>query len=767
MDGDERIRLAVELVGMDQAVAEAKAKTEIVDDMKAEIRFEGDKTNFDRTAAAVKLETAFVGRQRPTVNFSGNDQPFNTVARGVRSKIAELKQVGRNIQTVIAMVNDPFMTSYKIVKNAITSIDGARPTARANLDTAAATRNGNIFSRMIDGLTDKLALVRNLTGGDSSLIRGIGSLASGFVSLGDNAVGAASGLASVGGSGGGAGTALLALGGPGGAAGKAALSIAGLGASAFASALLMGVLVAAIAPIFAIIAVGVATVGALVGGFALLGAAGVKLAKDFGTVAMANRKVENAQIALNEARKSGSSKRVEEAEKALARAQNDQAVALKKAAGNSAEYRKALTKLHEEASLFGPAFKTAFTPAATTLANMTTDTIAYARRHLPALGKAADESLKKLKDGFDSSYKKGSNLEDVLDDLPPIMEDIGETFGNFSSTWMTFMDVALPHVRRFTGWLADASERLAEWADSKKGRDDINDFLELAVPLAESLGDFFKKVGGRLVDLAEDHGPAVTATINFMTEAVESLILVLGVALDIAEALVAAIQSYNNSVNNPTGKKKSGKNPSTPHYAMAEGGDVGGYQDMAFGGTSLYRAASGLSHAGAHFVNDATMMNVGGTNNVLYGEALSGQYREYAFPLDDGWRFITEQPGFDSNSFALWKDLGERKGYFPQNVAAPAAQGPRMSVNPKAATGVVRPSSAGGAVNASLEASIARLESNVVSAVLKVRDATHEVPQGVRESMNKNLEHGRQTRTQVVKGLSREAKRRVFDGTFA
>jgi hypothetical protein len=204
------------------------------------------------------------------------------------------------------------------------------------------------------------------------------------------------------------------------------------------------------------------------------------------------------------------------------------------------------------------------------------------------------------------------------------------------------------------------------------------------------------------------------------------------------------------------------------------------------GSQPLWTASHGLAAEGAHWVDGPTFGSVGDTS-VLYGEALSGNSREYAFPMDEGgWRFITEQPGFDEQSFALWADLGARKGFFgdPDEPQPERSAGQTQSSSfsssfasaaPPREPAMIQPNvtvvMAGGGAPAQgqfdkLERRMANMETSVVEAVRENTAATLAIPAGVRSSVAHNLEHDRDTRKRTVRGLSKEAGVRKYEGTF-
>ena len=530
----------------------------------------------------------------------------------------------------------------------------------------------------------------------------------------------------------------------------------------------------------------VAIAGALAIGFGLIGAAAVKLATDFGTVRAAAQRVEDAQVALNAARKSGDATRIAEAEKELARALNAQDVVLKKVSGSSKEYATQLQRMGSELDKLKGKFSQAFQGAATELARISADTMALARQHLPMLGKAAEQSVLMMEDGFKAAHQSSSSLKDVVGQIPPVMQNISEAAGNVGSAFISFLDVVLPLVQNWTQSLEDVTAELARWADSQAGRDAIRQFFQDVVPIAQAFWDMLVKVGGELLALAQEHGPQAAAMIDDFTSAASAAIDMASQWADeimaIVSALMKAVEWVANLIdalgNIPGGAGKVSMGNMATNPGMAHGGD---FQAFAGGGDM-----TGVGSSGAHFVTGPTTMSQGG-ETALYGEALSGENREYAFPLDGGWRFITEQPGFDADSFNLWQDLGARKGFFGEanptptggSGTSPSRTGPsqvstvstggRSAENGGDVSRVMhqvthKTEGASGDGSARVERALKKHEDRIAKLLEAIWDSSEKAPERIRSAVNSYLKDSKDGRATVLAGLSREATREIFEG---
>ena len=559
-----------------------------------------------------------------------------------------------------------------------------------------------------------------------------------------------------------------------------ALAKAGLGIVSFAASLAviiplgiavaaaLGAILAAVVLLVASLSVVVVAVTAFVAGLALISAGAIMLVADLVQLRSAQNQVHDTQVALNEAYASGDSERITQAERAHAQAMNQLAIATEEAKAKGDEYYNALLTLNTAVDNFKAAATQAFTPVATKMAEIGAATLDVATNAMPQLGAAATASADAMVKGYTEAYDSSTTLQSVLDQIPGIIEAGTTATSNFGSAFSSFMDVALPYAQMFMDKVEEISAQLAAWADSEEGRAEIQAFLDAAVPVCEAFWDALVKVGGKLLEFAQEHGPAAVTAIELMAGAVEWLIGVLDTALGIAQALVDAITAGTSGPIGAGGSVPAG---------LATGGDVTGPTAMATGG-DIAAMADGGDIGGAHFVAGPRRMDVNG-QDVLYGEALSGSNREYAFPLDGGYRFITEEPGFDANSFALWADLGSRKGYFGDDApstrtdsnpvasglsAAPAPTKPQLA--PQLVIGGSGASRPGAASQRGVEERLESIERTLAPILREIRDETRAVAPGVSRHMNQSLAFGRATGAAVTKGLSRDAQIKAHEGTF-
>lgn len=304
------------------------------------------------------------------------------------------------------------------------------------------------------------------------------------------------------------------------------------------------------------------------------------------------------------------------------------------------------------------------------------EVLGLAQRALPRLLTTSRDSSRAMRAGFrDVRDELGPNERDslvgILEAIPGLLRSGTRAVGLFGGGVVNFLNEAVPDARRFLDSVQGSARAFLEWTRSRDGRREINRFLDSAVPVARALGDFLKDVGGALLALGRDHGPTAAAGIRVLSEVIQTAIDAMDWLLDRFEQFANFIARHPRVFNFLAGQINRAL-PGNPVPYMAHGGDI---TPMAHGGTvsgipgvPLWRAAEGLD-VPSHYVEGPTMLSWPGLD-VLYGEALSPGHREYAFRDGGNMRFITEEPGYDANSFNLWRDLGERKGY----LEAPARQ---------------------------------------------------------------------------------------------
>ena len=533
----------------------------------------------------------------------------------------------------------------------------------------------------------------------------------------------------------------------------------------------LGAVLAAAVALVASLSILVVSFAALAIGVGLVAAPTAMLVGDMQRLDAAEKAVEQTQRALNAAYASGDAERITQAERAHAIAMNDLAAATAEAKAKGDEYYAALQTLRTAVDNFKSAAETAFTPAATKMAELGAVTLDTATNAMPQLGAASTAAMDALVKGTSEAYDSSTTLQGILDQIPGILESASSAASDFGSAFMSFMEEALPFAQRFMDKVEEIAEKLATWADSEEGRAQIQAFLEAVVPVAEAFFDGVVKIGGQLLVFAEEHGPAAVVAIEAIIAVIEVLIGLLDTALGVVEAVGSALAALDMGGADPIGVGG--------HYAY--GGDAA--VPMAHGG-NIAAMADGGDLGNAHYVTSRTTGNVGG-QDVLYGEALSGDSREYAFPLNGGYRFITEEPGFDAQSFALWADLGQRKGFFGSSeptststsggTAGTANTPGAIAASPRPAgpvlnnTTLVAPGSTGQADSSRdirVENRIKTMETTLAALLREIRDAARDIPDGVKESIDQNLRYGRRTRDSVTAGVSRDAQLAAFEGSI-
>jgi hypothetical protein len=304
------------------------------------------------------------------------------------------------------------------------------------------------------------------------------------------------------------------------------------------------------------------------------------------------------------------------------------------------------------------------------------EVLGLARRALPRLLTVSRDSTRAMRLGFkDVREELGANernsLTGILNAIPGMLRRGTNAVGLFGGGVVNFLREAVPFAEDFLESLEGSAQAFLSYSRSREGRREIRDFLDSAAEVADALGDFLKTVGGRLIELGNEHGPTAAAGIRALGDAISYVVDAMDFMLDRFRQLVNFFASHPNIFNFLAGQVNRAL-PGDPigYYRRAMGGDV----PMAYGGTlpgaPLWRASHGLDIP-SHYVEDPALMQLGSAS-VLYGEALTPGHREYAFADGGNMRFITEEPGYDTNSYNLWRDLGERKGYIAQGISAPS-----------------------------------------------------------------------------------------------
>lgn len=303
------------------------------------------------------------------------------------------------------------------------------------------------------------------------------------------------------------------------------------------------------------------------------------------------------------------------------------------------------------------------------------DILGLARLAMPSLLVASRDTIRAMREGFylvseQAGGSAANSLNSILRQIPALVNAGTRAVGFFAAGFLNFMNTGLPSAQAFLESIAATAERFFRWSDSAAGRQEIRAFLASAIPVARELGYLLREVGGGLYRLGVEHGPLVAKALGMMAYAATELFRALNFVLDVLDSIARFIQNNPRIYNAFAGminRATIGSDPMPYAAVQAHGGDVAMSEGgIVPGSVPLLRASNGLD-VPSHYVESPTVMSMPGLD-VLYGEALSGSSREYAFRDGGNMRFITEEPGYDANSYNLWRDLGERKGYFASNT---------------------------------------------------------------------------------------------------
>jgi len=758
------------LNAVNQTTSAAAAATAAVNSVPDHKSTTLDATN-NTTAEALRAQASIRAvPNRHTTQFEARGDAVESVARRVLSTI---RSIPRMVQIGFAIMNDPWLALNRI-RTTVSSIGRRVIPIRFQTNAQQTDRDLNLVQRGILRVASAGARVRNAFGRDGSMFTAIGRALSSIVGA---ATRAGSALASLAGFMGrlaaSAANVLLTMSGM-------SVTVQQLGQAASGALAGMGGLGAALGALAAQAAAAAPMLLATVAALAALAAAVVVLGGIVGAAVAAI-----SLFVLNLFTLAGAVTVVVGGLALIGAAVAKVAIDLQKAGKQTGEYGRALQELKSSLQELKPAFDQAFKGAATEVAKIGTKVSQLAKQILPQLGRAAEQSVKAMEDGFRRAEGSTDGLKAALQQLPGIMNSVAATVKNLGAAFDGFLQAALPLIQDFVHWCESASKALAEWANSEQGIQQINSALEMAADVAKEVWDGLKQVGEALAELANNHAPSATSAVDIFFDAVSAGIGALDSMLGAIEAICSALGDLISLAGRAASALQS-------IGIGGGGGMVGGLMDRVIGAgnaidqgrANTANTAGGIGRAyggdvsmatggtlGAHWVDSLTRGMFGGTS-VEYGEALSGGNREYAFPMDGGTRFITEEPGYDDDSFGLWMDLGERKGWLNGLLSGRGDYQPSgMTQHGRSLQSVSQISqgnstSGGTDGSARLESRLNHMENILAHAMREVRDATRELPHQIRESVNHNLAFGRGTRASVLRGLGRETRRFVFEGSF-
>jgi hypothetical protein len=107
--------------------------------------------------------------------------------------------------------------------------------------------------------------------------------------------------------------------------------------------------------------------------------------------------------------------------------------------------------------------------------------------------------------------------------LPSASRKLGIIFGNVFEGLGGFLTAAIPLANQLLNWLVKITDNFSEWANSKKGQQEIKDFLEKAAHSAKSLGGFLEQVVGLIGDFFTAGQETGDSIFDDMTEGLKNV----------------------------------------------------------------------------------------------------------------------------------------------------------------------------------------------------------------------------------------------------
>lgn len=132
--------------------------------------------------------------------------------------------------------------------------------------------------------------------------------------------------------------------------------------------------------------------------------------------------------------------------------------------------------------------------------------------------------LESFSGSLDGLISKTSNIESMQDSFAAIAEHLRlwlSFIGSISRAWFAFSSAAAPAAADFLGFLTDAADSLADWANSEDGREEIQKFFDDTLPLVESFLDLVGNLIGTAVKFAQLMAPALKEIIDLFNVVVD------------------------------------------------------------------------------------------------------------------------------------------------------------------------------------------------------------------------------------------------------
>lgn len=140
-------------------------------------------------------------------------------------------------------------------------------------------------------------------------------------------------------------------------------------------------------------------------------------------------------------------------------------------------------------------------------------------------------------------------LRDIIGTLVQHFQAWWDVFKIFGLLFLEFLKIAAPFGLQLAHALSSIGQHMLEWTQSKEGRQQIQDFLAVAVPFALRLLRFFGAIVGVLVRIGEIVAPVLGPFLDLLTSMLIASSNVLGVFVKLSRAVGDLITVFTNVIS--------------------------------------------------------------------------------------------------------------------------------------------------------------------------------------------------------------------------
>lgn len=113
--------------------------------------------------------------------------------------------------------------------------------------------------------------------------------------------------------------------------------------------------------------------------------------------------------------------------------------------------------------------------------------------------------------------------------------------GSVAGLFLAFIKAATPQGQKFAGWIKKIADNLKDWLNSKRGREEISNFLKVAVPFTEKFLGFLGRVLVVFTLMGEIIGPVLNLVLDLLNVFLDGFINLIDIIARVDSALSGII----------------------------------------------------------------------------------------------------------------------------------------------------------------------------------------------------------------------------------